>query len=249
MRACISRCTCTRTSTTVVLSKCPSNCPVHNQSTRVTTSRHLSTRLATCPVDTSPFSPSVACVRCVHDRLARRARVRCVALEKCPENLGTTDARSSLAQGAGAYYAPSAMTIYRAESAAAHAERELARVRALAKEDQTAFQKARTLWTRAREEARERAERYRTASAARASAKQALDAAKKVFAEADRESERTRAAFAEAERAEAESELAYAKAESRLGAHEQAIAAAKAEVERLSKIAEKAIKSLKMPFA
>jgi len=55
--------------------------------------------------------------------------------------------------------------------------------------------------------------------------------------------------MAEAERAEAESELAFAKAESRLGAHDEAIAAAKAEVDRLSKVAEKAMKSLKMPFA
>ena len=76
-----------------------------------------------------------------------------------------------------------------------------------------------------------------------------MDAAKKLFEEADRESERTRGEMAEAERAEAESELAFAKAESRLGAHDEAIAAAKAEVERLSKVAEKAMKSLKMPFA
>ena len=44
---------------------------------------------------------------------------------------------------------------------------------------------------------------------------------------------------ARAERAEAESELAFAKAESRLGAHDEAIAAAKAEVDRLSKVAER----------
>ena len=141
------------------------------------------------------------------------------------------------------------VTIYLAESAAARAEREHARAVAKREEDQTAFRKARTLWTRAREEARERAERYRAANAARASAKQAMDAAKKLFEEADRESERTRGEMAEAERAEAESELAFAKAESRLGAHDEAIAAAKAEVDRLSKVAEKAMKSLKMPFA
>ena len=102
------------------------------------------------------------------------------------------------------------VTIYRAESAAARAEREHARAVAKREEDQTAFRKARTLWTLAREEARERAERYRAANAARASAKQAMDAAKKLFEEADRESERTRGEMAEAERAEAESELAKA---------------------------------------
>ena len=104
---------------------------------------------------------------------SRDARAPGRALVKCPENLGTTDrARSRLAQGAGAYYAPSVVTIYRAESAARAPSEEHARAVA---EDQTAFERLGPCGRG--EEARERAERYRAANAARASAKQAMDAA------------------------------------------------------------------------
>jgi len=132
----------------------------------------------------------------------------------------------------------------------ATAERKLAAVKALAREDEQSFVKARSRWSAVKTAFRDATERYRAKTESLASRQQALEKAKKAYDDTQREVHEAERALAEAERDESEANLTLARARQKLGTHEEAIEQAKAEVHKLTTAAEAAIRkmnALKLP--
>jgi len=156
----------------------------------------------------------------------------------------------SLRQAAGAFYGPSALEVYTAEASLATAERKLAAVKALARDDEASFAKARTRWSALKSAFQEASERYRSTAESLDARKVALALAKKAYEDTERELYEAERARAEAEKDEAEANLTLARARQKLGTHDEAIAQAKVEVQKLTTVAEAAIKkmnALKLP--
>lgn len=158
-----------------------------------------------------------------------------------------TDPRRCRTQGIAAYYAPAAAEIYRAESAVSASERQLQAAMERARVDEEELEKAKGRWWRSKTSREKNASAYGEVSARRTDAKAALEKARTLFAEVDRECEKARAELDESERETAAAKEALAFAEQAASAHADIIRAAKVEVDRLTKQAEKAMSSLKFP--
>ena len=93
--------------------------------------------------DTSRSPQSAARSRCASTRLDRVS----IARDAFLFGLVTDDSSFFVRQAAGAFYGPSALEVYTAESSLATAERKLAAVKALARDDEQNFAKARSRWS------------------------------------------------------------------------------------------------------
>lgn len=143
------------------------------------------------------------------------------------------------------------MEIYRAESALSVSEQNLRALLEKAREDERALEAARARWWRSGRDVRERRERANATALAYEDAKRALEKARELYDEANRARAKARGELEESERESVAAASALSIAEAAAETHSAGIAAAKAEVTRLTKAAEKAISSLgtlKLPF-
>ena len=185
---------------------------------------------------------------------ARRSRLDRVSIAR-RVSFRSRDSRQlvldfSLRQAAGAFYGPSALEVYTAEASLATAERKLAAVKALARDDEQNFAKARSRWSAVTSAFKDASERYRRTKESLDTRLRALEQAKRAYEDTKREVDEAACALAEAEKDEAEANLTLARARQKLGTHEEAIAQAKVEVQKLTTVAEAAIKkmnALKLP--
>ena len=196
--------------------------------------------------DTSRSPQSAARSRCASTRLDRVS----IARDAFRFGLVTDDSSFFVRQAAGAFYGPSALEVYTAESSLATAERKLAAVKALARDDEQNFAKARSRWSAVTSAFKDASERYRRTKESLDTRLRALEQAKRAYEDTKREVDEAACALAEAEKDEAEANLTLARARQKLGTHEEAIAQAKVEVQKLKTVAEAAIKkmnALKLP--
>lgn len=155
---------------------------------------------------------------------------------------------AGVAAAAGAYFAPSSMEIYRAETALRASELELERVKALAATDTSNYSRANSRWSSIKQALMAKREAYKRSDQAFTQSRQVYLAAKRAYEEAEtsRRNASTELSNAERENEAATKDLEIAKA--KLGTHDVAIQRAKTEVDRLTRIAEEKIKLLKLPL-
>ena len=140
------------------------------------------------------------------------------------------------------------MEVYRAETALRASELELERVKALAASDTSNYSRANSRWSSIKQTLFAKREAYQRSDQAFAQSKQVYLVAKRAYEEAETS---RRNASKELEQCEIENETAAKDleiAKAKLGTHDVAIQRAKAEVDRLTKVAEEKIKLLKLPF-